>query len=432
MRRVVLVLALVVLASALHAQPAVTRLTMESKVMGETRIFLVKTPESYATGDQRYPVLYMTDGAAQLGHTAATVDFLAREGRMPEAIVVGIGNTDRTRDLTPTHVDGTTLGGRFPTSGGADRFLSFIETELIPYVEANYRTRPYRVFAGHSFGGLFALHTLITRPRLFNGIIAVSPSLPWDDNYFNRRLPEFLKKNRELDISLFVTSGNEGQELDREMSRLWSLIRSSRTKGLEFGMMKFDDEDHGSVVLPSHHAALKHAFAGWQFAIAREDDPTKLFARASDHYARLSKRMGYTVAVPEQTVNFIGYRLMQENKIREAIEVLKTNADWYPGSPNVYDSLGEAYERNGSLDLARGSYERAWHLGKKNADPNAAIYEQNLDRVTKALENAKPTSRTNAIRSRALTTVAAEGNSGIEVHRTDVELRSDPGPRLPR
>jgi predicted alpha/beta superfamily hydrolase len=84
----------------------------------------------------------MTDGNAHIGHTSSTVEFLAQNGRMSELIVVGITNTDRTRDLSPTHVTTTVAGGnsalQFPTSGGADKFLKFIETELIPEIEKRF------------------------------------------------------------------------------------------------------------------------------------------------------------------------------------------------------------------------------------------------------------------------------------------------------
>src|SRR5262245_51706236 len=112
-------------ASAQDKQPG-GRLTIKSQVMGEDRVILVHTPPGYETGDQRYPVIYMTDGAAQLGHTASTIAFLAQNGRMPQMIVVAIANTDRTRDLTPTNGTAPPGGGKgnqFPTSGGADKFL---------------------------------------------------------------------------------------------------------------------------------------------------------------------------------------------------------------------------------------------------------------------------------------------------------------------
>jgi predicted alpha/beta superfamily hydrolase len=160
------------------------RVAIKSEVLGEERVILIRTPPGYERNGQRYPVLYLTDGDAHLGHTSGTIEFLSRNGRMPEMIVVAITNTDRTRDLTPTNAsmlrpDGTEM--KFPTSGGADKFLKFIETELIPKIEKDYRTQPYRVFAGHSFGGLFAIHSFLTRPESFNAYIAVSPSMQWDN-----------------------------------------------------------------------------------------------------------------------------------------------------------------------------------------------------------------------------------------------------------
>src|SRR5215475_9890109 len=165
-------------------------ITIKSEVLGEERIILVRTPPGYERSGQRYPVLYMTDGNAHLDHTVSTIEFLSRNGRMPELIVVAITNTDRTRDLTPTNAsmwrpDGAEM--KLPTSGGADKFLKFIETELIPKIEKNYRTQPYRVFAGHSFGGLFAIHAFLSRPEIFNAYIAVSPSMHWDNNLMSRK-----------------------------------------------------------------------------------------------------------------------------------------------------------------------------------------------------------------------------------------------------
>lgn len=69
----------------------------------------------------------------------------------------------------------------FPTSGQADRFLDFLEKELIPHIDRNYRTYPHRIIAGWSFGGLLATHALIHRPEIFDAYLAISPSLWWDE-----------------------------------------------------------------------------------------------------------------------------------------------------------------------------------------------------------------------------------------------------------
>src|SRR5687767_4566943 len=181
--RLLLTLALL---TPLPALASAEWLNVESKVFGNSRAVLVSLPDSYLTGSERYPVLYVTDGTTQTLHTINTIKALSDTGRMPEMIVVGIRHDDRIHELTPTRVAQATVDGeltRFPTSGGAARLRAFLETELIPWIEQHYRTEPYRILAGYSYGGMFALDTLFTNPKLFNSVIAISPIVWWDDKY---------------------------------------------------------------------------------------------------------------------------------------------------------------------------------------------------------------------------------------------------------
>ncbi len=303
---------LVLCASASLAQYAggPAKLTIKSTVLGEERTILVRTPQGYDTNKTAYPVLYITDGDAHIGHTSSTIEFLARNGRMSDMIVVGITNTDRTRDLTPTKATGPN-SAQFPTAGGADNFLKFIETEVIPEIEKSYRVRPYRVLAGHSFGGLFVLHALITRPELFNSYIAVSPSLQWSDEATLRRAEEFT--------------------------------------GAVAGGLKAADE----------------------------------------HYKWLSQKFGYSISTPEGLVNLIGYQYLQGGTPDEAIATFKANVERYPNSANVYDSLAEAYEKGGRLELATPLYEKAKTLGQQNHDPNAALFAANFARASEKMKQAE-------------------------------------------
>src|SRR5690242_10709176 len=205
---------LLLIATAAFAQPptgTVKKFALKSAVLGEERVILVRTPPGYETNKLSYPVLYMTDGDAHMGHTSSTIEFLTQNGRIPDLIVVGITNTDRTRDLTPVRSSNKNAAGQlqFPTSGGADNFLKFIETELIPQIEKEYRVQPYRILAGHSLGGLFAIHAMISRPGLFNSFIAVSPSLGWEKGEALKRATDFLKNQKEMKATLYMSVGNE-------------------------------------------------------------------------------------------------------------------------------------------------------------------------------------------------------------------------------
>jgi len=378
---------LLMLAVAASAQPAtgtVTKLVLKSTVLGEDRVVLVRTPAGYETNKLKYPVLYMTDGDAHMGHTASTIEFLTQNGRIPDLIVVGVTNTDRTRDLTPAKSTDKTPEGelRFPTSGGADNFLKFFETELIPEIEERYRVQPYRILAGHSLGGLFAIHAMITKPGLFNSFIAVSPSLQWENSEALKRVTDFLKNQKEMKVSLFVSIGNEPGAIGADFDRFKEVLSKTNIKGFEWQAERMADEDHGSVVLRSHYFGLRKVYDDWQAPRDLKSGAVLGGLKGADaHYAKLSEKFGYQIPVPEQLINQMGYQFLFDGKPEEAIAVFKANVERYPASANVYDSLAEAYERGGRIDLAEPLYDKARTLGQQNNDPNAAIYKTNYERA---------------------------------------------------
>jgi uncharacterized protein len=387
---------LLLFSSAAFAQgpviPGVTTLRLKSDVLGEERTILVRTPAGYEVGSQRYPVLYMTDGDAHIGHTGSTIQFLSRNGRMSELIVVGITNTDRTRDLSPTHVKTTNPDGRlqFPTSGGGDKFLKFIESELIPEIEKRYRVQPYRILAGHSLGGLFAVHAMLARPELFNSYIAVSPALNWDNQATVKRAEDFFKTRKELDRTLYFSLGNEPGPIEDAFHQFKQVLSKNQAKGFEWEAQEMADEDHGSVVLRSHYAGLRKVYNGWQ--LPRDPNTGAVTAGdlkgVEDHYKKLSAKFGFEIPVPENLMNQVGYQLLFGDRHEEAIAAFKANVERYPASANVYDSLAEAYERGGRLDLAAPLYEKASTLGQQNKDPNLGIYQANFERVSAKLKLA--------------------------------------------
>jgi predicted alpha/beta superfamily hydrolase len=386
---------LVLLSSSALAQvpPGVTALKINSAVLGEERTILVRVPAGYETNKLRYPVLYMTDGNAHISHTSSTVEFLARNGRMSEMIVVGITNTDRTRDLSPTHVTTTVAGGntalQFPTSGGGDKFLKFIETELIPEIEKRYRVDPYRILAGHSLGGLFAIHAMISRPELFNSYVAVSPALQWDNQVVVKRAEDFFKSRKEWQATLFTSLGHEPGPIEDGFYQLKQVLEKNAPKGFEWEARVLDDEDHGSVVLHSHYLAMRKVFTGWQ--IPRDPETGQVvgdFKSVEEHYQKLSQKFRHTIPVPENLINQMGYQSLFAGRSDEAIMIFKTNVERYPDSANVYDSLAEAYERSGRLELAAPLYEKAHTLGQQNKDPNLAVYKANFDRASEKLKQA--------------------------------------------
>lgn len=386
---------LLLISSAAIAQPqagTIKRLVLKSTVLGEDRTVLVRTPAGYETNNVKYPVLYMTDGDAHMGHTASTIEFLTRNGRISDLIVVGVTNTDRTRDLTPAKSTDKNPAGelRFPTAGGADNFLKFFETELIPEIEKEFRVQPYRIFAGHSFGGLFAIHALITRPTLFNSYVAVSPSLQWENFEALKRAETFLKNQKELNVTLFASLGNEPGAIGESFDKFKEALAKTNIKGFEWQAERMSDEDHGSVVLRSHYFGLRKVYADWQAPRDLTSGAVLGGLKGADaHYKKLSEKFGYSIPAPEGLINQMGYQLLFEGKPEEAIATFKANIERYPSSANVYDSLAEAYEQGGRIDLAEPLYDKARSLGEQNKDPNAALFKANYERAHAKLKEAQ-------------------------------------------
>jgi predicted alpha/beta superfamily hydrolase len=371
-------------------------ITLPSKIMGEERTILVSTPPGYEQSSQSYPVLYMTDGNAHLSHTRGTVDFLARNGLMPQVIVVAVANTDRRRDLSPTHVASRTVNGRVfesPTSGGASKFLDFFERELFPYIDSNYRTMPMRLFSGHSFGGLFALNVFFTRPEMFDAVLAVSPSLNWDEDLPIRQAESFFDGRDELNGTLFVVMANEeeGDPAPTLLDRLEQALAAADVEGFDWEVMRMPDETHGTVVLRAHYWGLRHVFEPWRLP---RDPETGIFGGDLEdlekHYDGLSKRYGFTIVPPEDTINIVAYGMLGRGEVDEAIAAFRYDVELYPGSANVYDSLGDGLVAADRLEEALASYSKAVENATKAGDERLPIFTANRDRVKEQLENAEP------------------------------------------
>lgn len=356
--------------------------SLRSDILHEERLVQVYKPAGYEHSTAVYPVLYLLDGDGHLLHTAGITQFLSQNGKMPPVLIVAIPNTDRTRDLTPAL---RISDQRFPTAGGADAFLSFIEEELMPRINAAYRVAPYRILVGHSFGGLLSVHTLLSRPELFDAHIAISPSLWWDNKGLLDQAELFFEDHSELTNFMYMTMGNEGGAMLSGARGMAGIFEEKGPDTFEWHFELMEEETHGSIPHRSTYKGLEVLYADWNLERPGEVFDKKGLAGLDEHFAYLSNKYGYEIRTPEAMVNQMGYRLIGQGKPSEAIKVFQRNVDDFPESANVYDSLGDAYDANEQFDLARESYEKACSLGRASNNPNTALYCGNLNRLNEKL-----------------------------------------------
>lgn len=354
------------------------RTTFRSTVLGADYPIVIYRPGGYERTNDRYPLLILLDGDGHFHHATGVVDFLVANQRIPPMIVVGVGNRNRTRDLTPPTNDPRMRGA----AGGADRFLTFLSDELIPHIDQTNRTLDYRVLVGHSFGGLFALHALTTRPEVFNGYISISPSTWWNQQALVAQLPAFLAKHRDLRASLYMTTGNEGGEMLTSAQRVAEILERDAPPTMQWQFHHMPAESHGSIPHRSLYDGLEAMFADLRLEL---DSTMRTVADLERRYETLSRKYGYTIPVTEPMINRLGYLLLARDLHQEAIAVFKANTERYPESANTFDSLGDGYEAAGDLQNARTSFARSVELARKNNDPVLDTSTEKLTSVTSKL-----------------------------------------------
>ncbi|WP_295801839.1 alpha/beta hydrolase-fold protein [Mucilaginibacter sp.] len=349
--------------------------TIFSKVLNEKRALLIHVPNGGK--DERYPVLYILDGEDHFNSAVGIVQQMA--GVIPDMVIVGITNTVRERDLTPTHV--TARKGQDDVSGGGENFMKFINDELFPYVDSHYPTAPYRVFSGHSLGGLTVVNALVNHTALFNAYIVIDPSLWWDNKKLLKQIQQQLSTLNLAKKSLFVAFANNMSpgvdtitvmqdtlnprtNVTRSVLPFIKALKETKPKALNWSYKFYPNERHGTIELNAEYDALRYLFNYYAFLTSQFDGHPELNVDAvlAAHFKMLSERLRYTVVPPESLVNSLAYYCWGTNKSKEAFSLFKRNIDNHPQSGNAFDSVGDFYAGTGEKQKAIEAYIKSLSL----------------------------------------------------------------------
>lgn len=210
---------------------------------------IISLPASYKNSpNRRYPVLYYTDAYWDAPLLNSIYLDLVFDQAIPEFIMVGLSYPGdnlnytalRTKDLTPTK------DVRFVRdSGGGAEFLSFIKESVIQKIESEYRAeKSQRAIAGWSFGGLFALYAMYKEPHLFKRCVAISPAIPWNNEFINQVDDDFFKLNKTLNARVFISYGkNEDTNFVSVVSKFQNKLGDRKDNNLK--VMNFSVENMG-------------------------------------------------------------------------------------------------------------------------------------------------------------------------------------------
>ena len=252
-----------------HAFPKVTIPGSEVRMLkststGRDNDLYIHLPSNYDQDKTRkYPVLYILDGQWDFKLMDSVLGGLVYDKFAPEMIMVGItysgDNADygalRAMDYTPTadpHVKG---------SGNGPNFLKFLKTELIPFIEANYRADgSHRVLQGSSYAGLFTLYAMFAEPGLFSGYMSASPAVPFGDNYVVKQEAEYARTHKELPVKLFLAVGG-AEGLTAPVQGFMHTLQTRGYKGLKLETRVIEGERHAGNKPELFNRGLRFLFS---------------------------------------------------------------------------------------------------------------------------------------------------------------------------
>jgi uncharacterized protein len=289
---------------------------LHSKILGENRRVWVHLPDCYHSSNQNFPVIYKCDAISIPLFAAKIRDLNTYDLKynIPRFILVSIENTDRNRDMFPAH------DSRKHFVPGAPNFLRFIETELIPFIEKQYRTDGYRVLMGESNSAMFAVYASLENPRLFHGYIAASPELDWCFEYFATLAGDSLARKDFNRRHLYMIYGEkDNKRVLGSAPRFADILKKKAPAGFRWQLEMLPGEGHvpdsslkkGLLYILDGYRAPKETVAGGPEAI-------------ENYYTTFSKKIGHHFNPPGKPFLDYAMLLLRQKKKDEALKLLMT------------------------------------------------------------------------------------------------------------
>ncbi|WDD99059.1 alpha/beta hydrolase [Thalassomonas actiniarum] len=273
---------------ALQTQPIISGYQYQhsSKLLAQDRRYMVSLPERYHMSNRHYASLYVIDADFQFQHVSAVVKNLARMGKLPPLIVIGIANQGSDDYLKTT----TWPDPKDEAFGGAGQFHAYLKQELVPLIDSQFRTKGQKALSGYSLGGLFTLYSMMQPDTPFNAFLAMSPSAWFDGNSLPGKLEPLLKQGK-LTAPVFISlAREEGMGVDKVVE----VFEQSAPAALKWQYKHYPEENHFTTALPALYDGLQ--FLAPDYAI----DGTDMLAIGDYHQVLAHFK--------EQQKNWAGFR----------------------------------------------------------------------------------------------------------------------------
>ncbi len=295
---------------------------LPSPILGETRRVHIALPASFAntSRERRYPVVVVVDGEALTSMLGTVTAHLSRHGQFPESIIVGIENTNRLRDLTPP---GLSVSGSGLNEGG-DRFIDFIERELLPHIDREFRGGAPRTFVGHSSGGILGTYLAATRSS-FSAIVAIDTPMHLGDGWlFDKLMSRAATRGGPMRyVSLEARFGWTDQQ--------WKTFSAVVPPSWKIFRQKLENESHESMTMLASYIGLREAFRDYSMQVAPVAPTTSILP----YYEKVGESLGSPVMPPRRLLTNVVEDLIAEGRGAAARQAFNTLVAGYSAPVNA-------------------------------------------------------------------------------------------------
>ncbi len=368
-----------------RSQERTKTITIESKILNESREIFIRTPPGYNPANKKYPVVYVLDGDWNFEYVASYLDYMFTHNIYPEMIVAGVRNVNRNRDYVPRH------DIYFKDTGKADNFLRFVKNEWIEEIEKIYSTSEERFIIGHSFGGVFALHTLFSDPALFDAYIVLSASAWVAEEVLLEEARAYFMNPADSNAFVYMAVGEgDGGPTVPSSRKLAEIFENNAPKSLEWVFDITPKTDHFKNFASGMHDAFMALFPAWGFAdevtnIARKEGVkgvNEWFNEKRDVLKMRFQPAWFDLGVA-------AFTLTQEGHGDAAIELINNLKSFYPQNGHVASFAASVYEMNERYEEALQEFERTLEIvTEQKLHPNTlhkGDIESGIERVGKLL-----------------------------------------------
>ena len=351
--------------------------TVHSLILGQDRQIVVHLPAGYSETDMAYPVIYKLHGYTInfFSHITGTIDMLTERGLMPEVIFVGVkqyGHPENVpEEVCPEHYEGRC---------SASKFLQFCDKELIPFIDANYRTQPFRMMMGSFECGVFGIYTLLNKPETFKAYLLNSPGRYGGSEAYLDHARCILKDRIFNNHFLYIVTSSEDNERMKEATQEFiSELDTLQPEGLHWGTIHLtgDDVDDYTPYVYSR-GVLRDLFSEYPC-------PPEVLAEGLEgileHYKELTTLYGYSVEIPERVLDNLGIAMQRQRNTEEAERVFSLLVEKYPRSINGLFRLGELNRGLGRYDASIMFYYKALEI-----DPSIGIIRHRMEQTQRIID----------------------------------------------